>query len=286
MLGKSTAFSTNRILNCRGKLLDLNEPKVMGILNLTPDSFFDGGRNLKNDFFLTKAEELIIGGAAILDIGAATTKPGSRLIDAEEEWTVLERPLKMLKKQYPNIIFSIDTYHSETAQRAADSGVEMINDISGGTIDNQMFEVVGKNKLAYVLMHIHGTPENMQQNPVQGNVNNSVRRFFEIKLKLLQEFKLENILLDPGFGFGKTLDQNYQLLKELEMFKQFNLPVLAGLSRKSMIFKYLETSPQEALNGTSVLNVLALQNGANVLRVHDAREASETIKLFLKYKQF
>lgn len=286
MLGKSTAFSTNRILNCRGKLLDLNEPKVMGILNLTPDSFFDGGLNLKDDFFLTKAEELVKGGAAILDLGAATTKPGSRLIDAEEEWAVLERPLKMLKKQYPNTIFSIDTYHSETAQRAADNGVEMINDISGGTIDNLMFEVVGKNKLAYVLMHIHGTPENMQQNPVQGNVSNSVQVFFEMKLKILQEYKIENILLDPGFGFGKTLDQNYQLLKELEIFKQFNLPVLTGLSRKSMIFKYLETSPQEALNGTSVLNVLALQNGANVLRVHDAREASETIKLFLKYKQF
>ncbi len=286
MLGKSTAFSINQILNCRGKLLDLKEPKVMGILNLTPDSFFDGGRNLKDNFFLIKAEELISQGASILDVGAATTKPGSKLIDAEEEWDILEEPLRLLKNRYPEIIFSIDTYNSSTAQRAADFGLEMINDISGGTIDNKMFDVICKNKMTYVLMHIHGTPENMQRNPVNGNVVETVRDFFEKKLRLLQACGAENILLDPGFGFGKTLDQNYQLLKELESFKHFNLPVLAGLSRKSMIFKQLETNPQEALNGTSVLNTMALLNGASILRVHDVREASETISLFLKYKQF
>ena len=286
MLGKSTAFSTNKILNCRGKLLDLTTTQIMGIITLTPDSFFDGGRNLKDDFFLRKAEELMNGGAAILDIGAATTKPGSRLIDPDAEWNILERPLKMLKKEYPKTIFSIDTYHAVTAQRAADYGVEMINDISGGTIDNQMFEVVGKNKLAYVLMHIHGTPENMQQNPVNGNVVRSVSRFFEKQLKSLEAYNVDSILLDLGFGFGKTLDQNYQLLKKLEQFKQFNWPLLVGISRKSMIFKQLEISPQEALNGTSVLNTIALLNGANILRVHDAYEANETIKLLLKYKQF
>ena len=286
MSGKSTAFSINQTLNCRGKLLDLKKPKIMGILNLTPDSFFDGGRNLKDNFFLTKAEELVAEGATILDIGAATTKPGSKLIDAEKEWDILERPLKQLKKRYPKVIFSIDTYNALTAQRVADIGVEMINDISGGSIDDKMFEVICKNKMAYVLMHMHGTPENMQQNPVNGNVVDNVHRFFEKKLKILQACGLENILLDPGFGFGKTLDQNYKLLKELDEFKQFNLPILAGLSRKSMIFKQLKTNPQEALNGTSVLNTIALLNGASVLRVHDVREASETISLFLKYKQF
>jgi len=286
MSGKSTVFSTNLSFNCRGKLLDLREPKIMGILNLTEDSFYDGGRNLKDNFFLTKAEELISQGAAILDIGAATTKPGSKLINAEEEWNILEEPLKILKRRYPEIIFSIDTYNATTAQKSADLGVEMINDISGGTIDDKMFEVICENKMAYVLMHIKGTPENMQQNPVNGNVLESVSKFFAEKLKMLHACGVENILLDPGFGFGKTLDQNYQLLKELDRFKHFNLPVLAGLSRKSMIFKQLETSPQEALNGTSVLNTLALLNGANILRVHDVREASETISLFLKYKQF
>jgi len=286
MSGKSTAFSENRILNCRGKVLDLKEPKIMGILNLTPDSFYDGGQNLKDDFFLVKAKELINEGAAILDIGAASTKPGSRIIDQAEEWKQLERPLKLLRKEYPEIIISIDTYHSTTAQQAADYGAEMINDISGGTIDPQIFDVVAKNKMAYVLMHIQGTPENMQQNPVEGNVLNGINSFFEKQLELLTDAGVKHILLDPGFGFGKTLDQNYQLLNGLEQFKHFNWPILVGLSRKSMIFKYLEMDPQKALNGTTVLNTLALLNGVSVLRVHDALEARETISLFLKYKQF
>jgi len=285
MLGKSTAFSENQILNCRGKLLDLSEPKIMGIINLTSDSFFDGGRNLKDDFFLTKSEELVNEGVAILDLGAASTKPGSRLIDADEEWMILKGPLESLLKRYPEIIFSIDTYHASTAQRAADCGVEMINDIFGGSMDSQMFEVIAKNKLAYVLMHIQGTPENMQQNPISGNVIKGVKIFFEKQLTLLQKHNVESVLLDPGFGFGKTIEQNYQLLKGLEEFKHFNWPILAGLSRKSMIFKLLETNPQEALNGTTVLNTFALHNGAKVLRVHDAKEANETIRLFLKYNQ-
>lgn len=286
MLGKNTAFSENRMLNCRGKNLDLREPKIMGIINLTPNSFFDGGQNLKDDFFLTKAEELIKGGASVLDIGAASTKPGSRIIAVEEEWKILERPLKLLQKEFPSLIFSIDTYHSSTAQKAADFGVEMINDISGGTIDSKMFDVVAKNKMAYVLMHIEGTPENMQQNPVNGNAVNSILLFFERQLDLLNKAGVKNIILDPGFGFGKTLDQNYQILNNLEQFKQFSWPLLVGVSRKSMIFKYLETNPQKALNGTTVLNTIALLNGANVLRVHDALEAYETIQLIMKYKQF
>lgn len=286
MLGKSTVFSENRTFNCRGKLLDLSEPKIMGIINLTPDSFFDGGRNLKNDYFLTKTEELVNEGASILDIGAASTKPGSKIIDAEEEWTILERPLLMLLKRYPKTIFSVDTYHALTAQRAADCGVEMINDIFGGSIDRHMFEVVEKNKLAYVMMHMQGAPEDMQQNLSQGDVVLGEKLFFEKQLALLQEYDVESILLDPGFGFGKTLDQNYQLMHALKQFKSFKHPLLVGLSRKSMIFNYLETSPKEALNGTTVLNTLALINGANVLRVHDALEARETIRLFLKYKQF
>ncbi|MDA3906201.1 MAG: dihydropteroate synthase [Bacteroidales bacterium] len=286
MLGKSTAFSENRMLNFRGKLLDLKEPKIMGILNLTSDSFYDGGINLKDDFFLEKAEELHNGGASIIDVGAVSTKPGSRIINDEEEWKILERPLQLLRKQQPEIILSVDTYNSATAQKAADIGVETINDISGGTIDNKMFDVIAKNKLAYVLMHIHGVPENMQQYPVKGNVVKGIRYFFDKTLQLLQDVGVESIMLDPGFGFGKTIDQNYQLLRELKQFNIYNWPILAGVSRKSMIFKHLKINPQEALNGTTVLNTFALLNGAKVLRVHDAKEAHETIRLFLKYNQF
>jgi dihydropteroate synthase len=274
------------MLNFRGKLLDLKEPKIMGILNLTSDSFYDGGINLKDDFFLEKAEELHNGGASIIDVGAVTTKPGSRIINDEEEWKILERPLQLLRKQQPEIILSVDTYNSATAQKAADIGVETINDISGGTIDNKMFDVIAKNKLAYVLMHIHGVPENMQQYPVKGNVVKGIRYFFDKTLQLLQDVGVESIMLDPGFGFGKTIDQNYQLLRELKQFNIYNWPILAGVSRKSMIFKHLKINPQEALNGTTVLNTFALLNGAKVLRVHDAKEAHETIRLFLKYNQF
>jgi len=286
MLGKSTAFSENQTLTCRGKILDLTEPKIMGIINLSNNSFFDGGQNLKDDFFLIKAEELLKGGASILDIGAASTKPGSKIIDLDEEWEILERPLRLLKKEHPKLLFSVDTYHAATAQKVADLGVEMINDISGGTIDSNMFEVVAKNEMAYVLMHIKGTPESMQQNPLNGNVVGSIQRFFEKQLAQLAIAGVETILLDPGFGFGKTLDQNYQLLNKLEQFKQFNRPLLIGVSRKSMIYNYLETNPQSALIGTAVLNTIALLNGAKVLRVHDAREAYETIQLIMKYKQF
>ncbi len=286
MLGKSTAFSENQTLTCRGKILDLTEPKIMGIINLSNNSFFDGGQNLKDDFFLIKAEELLKGGASILDIGAASTKPGSKIIDLDEEWEILERPLRLLKKEHPKLLFSVDTYHAATAQKVADLGVEMINDISGGTIDSNMFEVVAKNEMAYVLMHIKGRPENMQQNPLNGNVVGSIQRFFEKQLAQLAIAGVETILLDPGFGFGKTLDQNYQLLNKLEQFKQFNRPLLIGVSRKSMIYNYLETNPQSALIGTAVLNTIALLNGAKVLRVHDAREAYETIQLIMKYKQF
>ncbi len=286
MLGKSTAFSENRTLTCRGKILDLTEPKIMGIINLSNNSFFDGGQNLKDDFFLIKAEDLLKGGASILDIGAASTKPGSKIIDLDEEWEILERPLRLLKKEHPKLLFSVDTYHAATAQKVADLGVEMINDISGGTIDSNMFEVVAKNEMAYVLMHIKGTPESMQQNPLNGNVVGSIQRFFEKQLAQLAIAGVETILLDPGFGFGKTLDQNYQLLNKLEQFKQFNRPLLIGVSRKSMIYNYLETNPQSALIGTAVLNTIALLNGAKVLRVHDAREAYETIQLIMKYKQF
>ncbi|MBN2236095.1 MAG: dihydropteroate synthase [Bacteroidales bacterium] len=264
----------------------MKEPKIMGIVNLTPNSFYDGGQNLLNDYFLVKAEALVANGAKILDLGAVSTKPGSKLISPKEEWEILERPLRMLRDQFPDILFSVDTYNASTAQKSADYGVEMINDISGGTIDPAIFDVIAKNKLTYVLMHMHGVPESMQKSPASGNILEIISVFFEQQLNKLQEKGVGNIVLDPGFGFGKTMDQNYQLLKHLDDIQQFNLPILAGVSRKSMIFRFLKTNPDKALNGTTVLNTFALLNGAKILRVHDASEANETIKLFLKYKEF
>jgi len=285
MLGKNTSFSENRVLNCRGKKLDLNEPKVMGILNITKDSFYDGGKHLDQKSWTAKAEKLVEEGASIIDIGAVSSKPGSLLTESASEWEVLKKPIDFLVKKYPEIIFSVDTYNALTAQKAADLGVDMINDISGGSIDKSMIKLVSQNNLAFVLMHLHGIPENMQVSPMSGDIIAKVKNFFSMQLSELESEGCKNILLDPGFGFGKTLDQNYLLLKEMNVFQQFNYGILVGLSRKSMIFKHLEINPEKALNGTSVLNTFALQNGAKVLRVHDVREANEVIKLFTKYQQ-
>ncbi len=285
MSGKNTVFSEKLIYDCRGKRLDLNEAKIMGILNLTTDSFYDGGLYVKDHLYLKRVEEMANQGADIIDVGAASTKPGSLFIHANEEWKILESALKVLQKEHPQLIFSVDTYHSETAKRAADVGVEMINDISGGNFDKQMFDVIAENNLAYVLMHIYGIPETMQQNTFEGDILEEVDSFFEKQRNLLQKKGIKTLILDPGFGFGKTLDQNYSLLKNLSKFSHFDLPLLVGVSRKSMIFRYLQTNPQQAANGTTVLNTFALQNGAKLLRVHDVLEAKETIRLFVKYNQ-
>ncbi|MFH0999500.1 MAG: dihydropteroate synthase [Bacteroidota bacterium] len=263
----------------------MNEPKVMGILNITKDSFYDGGKHLDQKSWTAKAEKLVEEGASIIDIGAVSSKPGSLLTESASEWEVLKKPIDFLVKKYPEIIFSVDTYNALTAQKAADLGVDMINDISGGSIDKSMIKLVSQNNLAFVLMHLHGIPENMQVSPMSGDIIAKVKNFFSMQLSELESEGCKNILLDPGFGFGKTLDQNYLLLKEMNVFQQFNYGILVGLSRKSMIFKHLEINPEKALNGTSVLNTFALQNGAKVLRVHDVREANEVIKLFTKYQQ-
>lgn len=286
MLGKNTVFSEKLKVDCRGKQLDLNEAQLMGILNLTSDSFYDGGSYVKDHLYLKRADEIVVQGAEILDIGAASTKPGSFLIQETDEWKILKPALKKLRNEHPQLIISVDTYHASTAEKAADLGVDMINDISGGTIDKRMFDVVAENNLAYVLMHIFGIPETMQQKTFEGDILEEVNSFFGEQLQRLREKKIKTIFLDPGFGFGKTIDQNYCLLKNLSEFSHFYLPLLVGVSRKSMIFRYLQTNPQQALNGTTVLNTFALQNGAKLLRVHDVAEAKGTIRLFLKYNQF
>ncbi len=277
-----TSFSK---FQCGDLSLNLESPQIMGILNLTKDSFFDGGRYHEGDAFLKQAEKLLKEGCSIIDIGAASTRPGAELIDEEEEWSVLEKPLLKLRKEFPQIIFSVDTYNAAQVKKCDAIGVNIINDISGGSWNEEMYAEVSKFNMAYVMMHIKGEPKTMQSKTEYSNVIGDVKNYFEEGIKKLNELQFDNIILDPGFGFAKTLEQNYKLLAKMSQLEGLGYPLLAGLSRKSMIFRALEIKPGEALNGTTALNILALQNGAKILRVHDAKEAHETIQLFSLYKE-
>jgi dihydropteroate synthase len=252
----------------------------MGILNLTPDSFYDGGRNVGLNNAIQRAGKMIDEGATIIDIGAVSTRPNAMEVSAEEEWGRLKDVLKELRKQFPDTILSVDTYRASIARRAADFGADMINDISGGQFDELMFETIAELGLPYVMMHIQESPATMQQNPVYNDVVDEISKFFKTRLSQLASLgKNENIILDPGFGFGKTVGHNYELLRRFSEFKNIGCPLLAGLSRKSMINKVLEIKPEQALNGTTVLNTIALLAGANILRVHDVKEAVQAVKL-------
>lgn len=273
-------------INCNHLELDLSVPQVMGIINITPDSFFDGGRYEKEDAYLERAEKLVAEGALILDLGAASTRPGAQLIDEQKEWKILENPIKQIRKKFPDVLISIDTYNSGQLGKCSDLGVNIINDISGGSWDEKMFLEIAKYNMAYVMMHIQGQPENMQQNPNYNHLIGEVKEYFEARIKKLKSLGFGNVILDPGFGFGKTLEHNFELLAKMAELDEFGLPVLAGLSRKSMIFRALNITPQQSLNGTTALNMLALQNGAKILRVHDVKEAVETIGLFSRYNRF
>lgn len=282
MSEKNTSFSK---FHCGDLSINLESPQLMGILNLTEDSFFDGGRYNKGEEFLRRAEKLVEEGCSIIDIGAASTRPCAELIEEQEEWSILEKPLQVLKKKYPNILISVDTYNAGQVKKCNDVGVNIINDISGGSWDSQMYAEVSQCQMAYVMMHIKGEPKTMQSKTEYSSVITEVKNYFEEGIRKLEQLNFNNIILDPGFGFAKTLEQNYELLAKMNQLESITYPVLAGLSRKSMIFRALEISPQEALNGTTALNILALQNGAKILRVHDAKEARETIQLFSLYKE-
>ena len=287
MSNKNTSFKVNGKTQIRGKsfVLDFSSPLVMGILNVTPDSFFDGGRyNMEEEWF-NRAAQMIEEGVDIIDVGGVSTRPGSAAVSKEEEMKRVLAPLRMLKKEFPKIPVSIDTWRSEVAIACVDNGADIINDISGGTMDKKMFATVAGLGVPYIMMHIKGTPETMQQNPIELEIVDSVKAFFEDRVKQLENLGVTEVILDPGFGFGKSLECNYSLLKHMEDIRVNGLPVLAGISRKSMINKVLHTDPQEALNGTTALHMLALQNGADILRVHDVKEAMEAIKLFEFYKK-
>jgi dihydropteroate synthase len=272
-------------LKCKEKYLDLSFPVVMGILNLTPDSFYDGGKNMGLDNVIRQAEKMIAEGASIIDLGAVSTRPNALDVSKAEELGRLKYPLIELRKCFPDVILSVDTFHASVARAVAHLGADMINDISGGRFDDEMFATIAELKLPYVMMHIQGTPATMQQKPSYDDVVLDILNFFDKQLKKLAGFGVtENIILDPGFGFGKTVAHNYELLRRYSEFKKPGYPLLAGLSRKSMINKVLVTKPENALNGTTVLNTLALLNGANILRVHDVKEAVEAVNLVKKYQ--
>lgn len=279
-----TPQDTNKSINFSLNATNLDEPLVMGILNVTPDSFFDGGQNINEEDIVRKINSMEYDGAKIIDIGGYSTRPGATEISEEEELNRVLPIVKLIRSNFKNLLISIDTFRSSVAEQCINAGADIINDISGGSIDPNMFDCIAKLKVPYVLMHIKGTPKNMQENPTYTNVTKEVHQYFNEKIKELNSKGVFDIILDPGFGFGKTIEHNYELLKNLEQFKSFKLPVLTGVSRKSMINKVLNTTPEEALNGTSILNTIALTKGSKILRVHDVKEASECIQLTKRIK--
>ena len=280
MSDKDTFFGTKaRSINCKDSSIDFSRPKIMGVLNLTPDSFYDGGKYYQEKQRAVRVENMLKEGADIIDIGAVSTRPGANMLSLDEELNRIIWPLERLVKLFPDAVFSIDTFRSQVAKECIEGGAQIINDISGGNFDEHMFQTIADLKVPYILMHIHGTPAQMQTTPIDVNIIDELSSFFKAKVSELRQLGVEDIILDPGFGFGKTLKCNYAILNNLEKIRIDDLPVLGGISRKSMINKVIQTKPSEALNGTTVLNTIALLNGANILRVHDIKEAREAIEI-------
>jgi dihydropteroate synthase len=283
---KDTFFSGIHSLNCRGKLLDLSRPAIMGILNVTSDSFYDGGKYLDAENIMIKVSTMVDDGADILDIGAMSTRPGSKPVPQELELKRLSEAMSLIRKKYPEIPVSVDTFRPEIAKKIIlDYNADMINDITAGGKSEEMFRVVAELKVPYIIMHMQGNPDTMQKNPHYEDVVDEILLFLAEKTMRLRKSGVNDIIIDPGFGFGKTLDHNYQLLAHLNVFRSLELPILTGLSRKSMISRFLNTEPENALNGTTALNMYALTQGSNILRVHDVKEAVETRNLFCRLRE-
>ena len=273
-------------INISGKLLDLSSPIVMGILNITPDSFYDGGQYNTDEKIIEHAEQILSEGAKILDIGAYSSRPGAKNISEEKELSKLKNALSIIRKKFPEAIISVDTFRSSIAEYVVkEFDVNIINDISSGELDDKMFNVIAKLNVPYIIMHMQGTPQNMQLNPQYDDLIKDIIKYLSAKVDKLNLLGVNDVIIDPGFGFGKTLDNNYELMNKLDAFKIFQLPILVGVSRKSMIYKYLETTPDEALAGTIALNTIALLHDTNILRVHDVKQAVDTIKIVEKLKQ-
>jgi dihydropteroate synthase len=271
-------------INCNGNLIDLSTPKVMGILNVTPNSFYDGGKHKEINSIIHQVDKMLSEGADFIDIGAYSSKPSAEFVSKEEEIKRLVPIVKSLVETFPNIILSVDTFRAQVAKASVENGVAMVNDIAAGLLDDKMLETVAQLKVPYIMMHMRGNPQTMQSLTDYNDIVKEMIFYFSERIQKARSFGISDIVIDPGFGFAKTVEQNYEVLHKMELFSILELPLLAGVSRKSMIYKVLENSPQEALNGTSVLNTIALQNGAKILRVHDVKEAVECIKLVSKLK--
>lgn len=266
-------------INCKGTLINLSTPKVMGIVNVTPDSFFDGGKLTDADAVVFQVEKMLQEGATFIDLGGYSSKPGAEFVSETEELNRVIPVVKLLVEKFPDILLSIDTFRSEVAKQAIENGAALINDISAGLLDENMLETVAKLQVPYIMMHMKGTPKTMQSLANYEDLLKEMNFYFSERIAKARHFGLNDIIIDPGFGFAKTLEQNYELLQNLELLQFHDLPILAGISRKSMIYRALETAPEAALNGTTFLHAFCLQKGANILRVHDVKEAVECVKL-------
>ena len=278
-------MNTPRYINVNGRLMDLSEPQVMGILNVTPDSFYAGSRAETEQDIIRRLHQIVDEGASIVDIGGYSSRPDAEHISAEEEMNRLRNGLEIIRKHRPEVVVSVDTFRADVARMCVEEyGAAIINDISAGQMDGQMFTTIARLGVPYIIMHMKGTPQDMQVNPQYGHFLKEVFYYFSEKVQRLRDLGVKDIIIDPGFGFGKTLEHNYELMNHLEEFSLFELPLLVGVSRKSMIHKLLEITPQEALNGTTVLNSVALLKGADILRVHDVKEAVESVRIIGKMK--
>lgn len=269
-------------INCKGSLIDLSTPKVMGILNITPDSFFDGGKYKNEEEILVQSKKMLDEGATFIDVGAYSSRPGAKHISEADELNRILPVVELLVRNFPEIIISVDTFRSSVAEESIKMGASLINDISGGKMDEKMFNTIAKLQVPYIMMHMQGKPQDMQLNPVYEDVVTEVISFFADQLFKLRQLKVNDVVIDVGFGFGKTIAHNYELLEKLSLFKNLEAPILTGVSRKSMLYKLLGVLPKEALNATTVANTIALLNGTSILRVHDVKEAVEAIKIVSK----
>lgn len=267
-------------INCKGQLIDLSTPKVMGILNVTPNSFYDGGKFTLSENGLSQVGKMLDEGATFIDIGAYSSKPNAEFVSEEEELNRILPVVHVILKQFPDALLSIDTFRSRIAAVCIENGAAIINDISAGNLDEKMMEVVAKYNVPYIMMHMRGTPQTMQSQTNYENIVKEMLFYFSEKVNKARSLGINDLIVDPGFGFAKTLEQNYEVLQNLELFQMLDLPLLAGISRKSMVYKPLGLTANEALNGTTVLNTIALSKGANILRVHDVKEAVECVTLF------
>lgn len=272
---------SKKTLNIGGTLLDLSTPLVMGIINITPDSFYSGSRVVSSDQIVEKAGQMVLDGAAMLDIGGYSTRPGARDVSVGEEGDRIESAVEPLAKYFPDLIISVDTFRAEVAERGIGKGAHIVNDVAGGTLDDAMFETVARLRVPYILMHMRGTPQTMNQLTAYERLVPDILRDLRQKAAVLQSKGVGDLIIDPGFGFAKTIAQNFELMRELDQFKLLGYPVLVGISRKTTIYKTLNISPEESLNGTTVLNTLALERGVSILRVHDVKPAVEAVKLWM-----